>query len=106
MAEKRVLFAVWLAMVAVMGAGCSASSGLQDAAPADPWPNFNIVPRGETSQLTPQQEAAMLVDLISAMEAQPQLGAAEQRMLAERRQRLAVLAQTHAIDTERLIRER
>lgn len=104
--QRTIKPAILLSALCALTA-CTTQSGLQDVAPVEAdYPNFNIVPRGEIAQMTPEEEAAMLVNLINAQQSQPGLSPAELRLLAQRKARLALLARTHAKDTERLIEDR
>lgn len=70
------------------------------------FPNFAIMPQGATSQMSPEEEAALLVEVIGAQEAQPQLSTSEQALYDARIKRLAEIRSRHALDTETAIEAR
>ncbi len=89
--------------VSVLAACQSAGTGALDL---QGYPNINVVPTGETSALTPQQEYDMLASLNAAAASQPVMTAGEKAAYLARQKRLAQIAATHAIDTTRIIEAR
>ena len=70
------------------------------------FPDLRKFPAVANSQMTPVEEAAMIVNLLNALESQPSLNASERALYEANKRRLDVIRRTHAIETDRVIEAR
>jgi hypothetical protein len=94
---------VMLALVAVILSACTPAATLDPLEIAPPrtdlaYPQINVVPRGETTQMTAEEEIALLTALNAELAAQSVLTPAERALFEQRRKRLLQLARSNSRD--------
>ena len=89
--QHSALPAIIIAAAGILAlSGCTSSTGQADA-----YPNINIVPQGETAQLSDAEAQAKTAQLYAQADAQRQNGESAEAYLARLR-RLQQLGSTHA----------
>jgi hypothetical protein len=103
---RRALIMAALGSATLATTGCTGTTDAFSLAPARAgleYPVINNVPRGETTQMTAEEEIAMLTALNAELEGQETLTPAERALYQQRKRRLLQLARTNGAEVENAI---